>query len=274
MNGLDLFSGIGGLTLALAPWVRPRAYCDIDRYSRAVLLSRMQDGLLPLAPIWDDVRTLCGHSLPPIDIIYGGFPCQDISVAGRGKGLDGERSGLFFEIVRLAKEIRPQFLFLENVPAIRTRGLDTVGWELAQAGYDSRWCVISASEVGANHKRERWFLLANASSQPIRQEVKRREKYQCKGRNIRPYLATGDQSMADSIGSGWERGYEPSQCETESARISLYGSNARGWWEIEPCVGRVVDGLPFRMDRIKGLGNAVVPRQARTAFQILSGIES
>src|SRR5690606_17491199 len=96
-------------------------------------------------------------------IIYGGFPCQDINVAGRGKGLEGERSGLFFEIMRLAKEIQPKFLFLENVPAITRRG----GWECVHAisalGYDCRWCVISAASVGALHKRERWFLLANST---------------------------------------------------------------------------------------------------------------
>src|SRR5690606_10421534 len=126
LRGLDLFSGIGGLTLALAPWVRPVAYCENDRYATAVLLSRMRTGDLPCAPIWDDVRTLRGDMLPSVDIIYGGFPCQDISCAGRGAGLAGGRSGLFFEIARLARELRPRFVFLENVPAITTRGLGDV----------------------------------------------------------------------------------------------------------------------------------------------------
>lgn len=102
------------------------------------------------------------RTLPPPEIIYGGFPCQDISVAGRGEGLGGERSGLFSEIVRLASELRPQFIFLENVPAIRTRGADVVVGELAHIGYDSRWLTLSAAEIGANHIRERWWLLANA----------------------------------------------------------------------------------------------------------------
>lgn len=91
LNGLDLFSGIGGLTLALAPWVRPVAYCENDRYAQSVLLSRISSGDLPNAPIWDDVRTLKAWDIPNVDIVYGGFPCQDVSVAGARAGLDGER---------------------------------------------------------------------------------------------------------------------------------------------------------------------------------------
>ena len=105
LYGLDLFSGIGGITKALEGYVVPVAYCENDRYAQGVLLSRMGDGDLPRAPIWDDVRTLKSEMLPAIDIIYGGFPCQDISVAGRGGGLDAERSGLFFEVARLVGDI-------------------------------------------------------------------------------------------------------------------------------------------------------------------------
>ena len=135
LNGLDLFSGIGGNSIGLNEYVNTIAYCEADRHAQAVLLSRMGDGHLSKAPIWDDITTLTGaHFDIPIDIIIGGFPCQDISVAGKGAGLAGERSGLFFEIVRLAKEIKPTFLFLENVPAIRTRGLDTVIQEFTEIG--------------------------------------------------------------------------------------------------------------------------------------------
>jgi len=154
MNGLDLFSGIGGIGLALEPWVRTVAYCEREPYAQCVLLSRMQSGDIDRAPIWDDVTTLRGDMLPRIDIVFGGFPCQDLSVAGRGKGLAGERSGLFFEIVRLVKEIKPTFVFLENVPAIRTRGLSEVVHALTEIGYDCRWTCLSAGEVGAPHKRE------------------------------------------------------------------------------------------------------------------------
>ena len=161
MYGLDLFSGIGGITKALEGYVTPIAYCENDRYAQAVLLSRMADGRLPRAPIWDDVTSLRGSMLPSgIDIIYGGFPCQDISVAGRGAGLAGERSGLFFEIVRLVDEIRPRFVFLENVAAITVRGAERVVGEFCRLRYDCRWGILSASDVGANHQRERWWLLA------------------------------------------------------------------------------------------------------------------
>jgi len=113
MNGLDLFTGIGGLTVALREWVRPIVYCEIDPYCQGILLSRMHAGEFPRARIWDDIKTLkLDWALPEtIDIIYGGFPCQDISIAGHGKGLAGERSGLFFEMLRLAKEIQPRLLF-------------------------------------------------------------------------------------------------------------------------------------------------------------------
>lgn len=264
LDGLDLFSGIGGLTLALEPWVKPVAYCEVDRYSQAVLLSRMAEGSLPAAPIWDDVRTLSGYSLPAIDIICGGFPCQDISSAGAGAGLAGERSGLFFEILRLAKEVRLKFLFLENVPAIRQRGLDTVGWELAQAGYDCRWGIVSAAAVGANHRRERWFLLAHSQSEGLQRG----------GFGIRDEARIADpsdssQDVCNAIGKGlqaWRNEIRPAHTGWDATAFRT------DWWKTEPDVGRVVDGLPFRVDRIKGLGNAVVPLQARTAFEILCGL--
>lgn len=158
--GLDLFSGVGGLSLALQGWVRPVAYCELDPYVRGVLLSRMRSGDLAVAPIWDDVKTLSGLHLPAVDLVYSGFPCQDISVAGAGRGLTGERSGLVREILRLVEECRPTFIFLENVPAIRTRGGEAVGKELARLGFDCRWTVVSAADVGAPHLRKRWFLLA------------------------------------------------------------------------------------------------------------------
>jgi len=231
--GLDLFSGIGGITKALEGYVRPVAYCDIEPYSRGVLLSRMATGDLPIAPIWDDVTTLTGDMLPPIDIIYGGFPCQDISVAGKQVGLGGSRSGLFFQILRLAKETHTEWLFLENVPNIRTKGLGRVLKELDSIGYDCRWCLLSAADVGANHKRERWFLLAHT---------------------LRPRL-------------------EGQRKESRGAKTEFKNFGCAGWWETEPAVGRVVDGIPQRVDRLRTLGNAVVPAQAREAFERLMGLK-
>ena len=221
----------------------------------------MADGQLPNAPIWDDVTTLRGDMLPHIDIIYGGFPCQDISVAGAGKGLEGKRSGLFFEIIRLAKEIKPAFLFLENVPAIRTRGLDRVIQELTKIGYDCRWTMLSAEDIGANHKRQRWFLLAYS-----------RRELRTGGIEQGSYgLEVGKQN-ADKF----ERSSEmaDTQCKRLEGRVQSdvspdIGERPTKWWDIEPNVGRVAHGIPFRVDRLKGLGNAVVPLQAKTAFEIL-----
>jgi DNA (cytosine-5)-methyltransferase 1 len=134
----------------------------------------MRSGELPAAPIWDDVRTLRGDSLGNwVDIVYGGFPCQDLSVAGSGAGLDGSRSGLFFEIVRLARDLRPRFVFLENVPALAVRGLDRVLLEFTALGFDCRWTIVSAAEVGAPHLRERIWILAHARGERVRLEQQR-----------------------------------------------------------------------------------------------------
>jgi DNA (cytosine-5)-methyltransferase 1 len=241
LNGLDVFTGIGGVSLALKDWVRPIAYCELDPYCQSVLLSRMESGDLCNAPVWDDIRTFptYDNKLGGIDIIYAGFPCQDISIAGNGKGLDGERSGLFFEIMRLAKEIKPRFIFLENVPAIVTRGGLRVVREIAEMGYDCRWCVISAASVGASHIRKRWFLLAHSKS----------ERSQERGQSLRT------QEMLPRYNRNYE--HEIWNKEPES-KFELAG---------------MVDGIPNRSHRIKALGNAVVPIQAKEAFMILMGLK-
>ncbi len=313
LNGLDLFSGIGGLTLALRPWVRPVAYCEIDRVARAVLLTRMQSGDLPGAPIWDDVCSLTRSHLPLVDIVYGGFPCQDISVAGNGVGLAGERSGLFFEIARLVGEIRPPFVFLENVPAIRSRGADVVVGRLAELGYDCRWGVLSAFDVGAPHKRERWWLLAHghghglevesqrdrepefrltpqradadglchpvpdADSCGVRDEeqrqARRRDDVQDVGR-AEPFDNGSTESLADAEGERRREGR--AECVLRAGQsVTAVGCEQvfdPRQWKSEPDVGRVAHGVPARVDRIRGLGNAVVPAQAREAFRRLMGL--
>lgn len=258
LNGLDLFSGIGGITYALQDWIKPGAYCEIEPYCQSVLLSRMQEGNLPKAPIWDDIRTLQsfrgGIGLPSefcirgcyqeIDIIYGGFPCQDISIAGAGKGLEGERSNLFFEIVRLAEEIKPKFLFLENVPAITTRGGLVVVKTIAEMGYDCRWCVISASGVGALHRRARWFLLAYSNG------------------------ITSEQTNTEAFT------FSPiKESRGRLARLYRPFTSRKHWQEVVSGMDRVTDGLPYQLDRIRALGNAVVPQQVRKAWEILTGLE-
>ena len=156
LNGVDLFTGIGGISLALQPWVRTVCYVEIEPYCQQLLRERIADGQLDDAPIWDDITTFDGEPWAgAVDCISGGSPCQDISLAGNGAGLDGERSGLWWEMHRLIGEIRPGFVFLENVPAITNRGGRAVVGALAALGYDARWGVLSAFDVGAPHRRDR-----------------------------------------------------------------------------------------------------------------------
>ena len=146
MNVLDLFSGIGGFSLGLErAGFTTVAFCEIDPYARAVLRKHW-----PLVPQFEDVRDLTADALSrydigPIDVICGGFPCQDISHAGKGAGLAGERSGLWSEIARLVGELRPRYVIVENVAALRGRGLERVLGDLAEIGYDAEWHCIPAS---------------------------------------------------------------------------------------------------------------------------------
>jgi DNA (cytosine-5)-methyltransferase 1 len=298
MNGLSLFSGYAGIDVGLREYVRPILYCEIEPYAQAILLSRMDDGSIPYAPVWSDVRTLGGAQLKGlVDVVYGGFPCQDISVAGNGKGLDGERSGLFSEIIRLCEEASPAFIFLENVPAIRTRGADVVQSELARIGYDSRWTTLSAAEVGANHKRERWFCLAHANSVRKLSEQERNEGARNKSERVFNAAYADGCALRDESGRGIRKNREsetlpgyygqkefmahPDQARREGwapigdvPEHSPFKKFAHGseWWATEPDVGRVVNGLTYRVDRVKACGNGVVPLQVQTAWKILMGI--
>ena len=232
LNSLDLFSGIGGISLALQDYVRPIAYCEIDQYCRQVLTARMNDKRLTRAPMFNDVKELQTEGLD-FDIITAGFPCQDISVAGNGKGLEGERSGLFFEIIRLVKEANPTWVFLENVPAIRTKGLTKVIESFSNLGYDCRWTCVSAREVGAPHLRKRWFMLAHNRGEHVErleQQEYTRETY--------------------------------AQAPNSSYQYS--------WQVALNKFPRMDDGLPVPVDHIRGLGNAVVPAQCKLAFERLA----
>lgn len=282
INGLDLFSGIGGISLALSPWVRTVAYCEIDKHACGVLLSRMANGQLQPAPIWDDVVTLRSSDIAePIDIITGGFPCQDISLAGSRLGLAGERSGLYREVIRLVGELRPRFVFLENVAAIRRSASVVVG-DLAAIGYDCRWTTFAASDIGAPHRRDRWWLLAaNADGLGLWQLAKRHQLNKAERGDAEHFGASlarpGGQAVADPNCGG---------CASLGSRHDEHGSDAcggvvdgcfalRDWQEGRrpfPAIRRVDDGLRGRVDRLRALGNAVVPAQARRAFVELMGL--
>ena len=169
LNELALFAGAGGGILGgkLLGW---RTVCAVEwePYPASVLCARQNDGLLPPFPIWDDVQTFDGHPWRGIvDVVSGGFPCQDISAAGKGAGIDGERSGMWGEMARIICEVRPRFVFVENSPMLTSRGLGRVLGDLASMGFDARWGVLGAADIGANHQRDRIWIVAKSNGKPI-----------------------------------------------------------------------------------------------------------
>ncbi len=259
MNVLDLFSGIGGFSLGLErAGMRTVAFCEIDPYARAVLRKHWPD-----VPCYDDVRTLSAARLAAdgigVDVICGGFPCQDISLAGAGAGLDGERSGLWREVARLVGELRPQYVILENVAALLSRGLGRVLGDLAEIGYDAEWHCIPASHVGANHRRDRWWAVAYPNGIDWRAE--RRPDEQPREARRQPASDSG-QDVADTDGQGLER-LRPERSVSWGSLADGYARQGRAsdrWgWAVEPQLGRVAHGIPNRAHRLRCLGNAVVP---------------
>jgi DNA (cytosine-5)-methyltransferase 1 len=241
LNTFHLFSGAGGGILAdLLLGHNPIGACEIEPYPRDVLLARQRDGILPAFPIWDDVCTLDGTPWRgTVDVLCGGFPCQDISAAGKGAGITGERSGLWKEYARLIGEMRPKFVFAENSPLLRTRGLTVVLKDLAEMGYNARWCILGADQFGAIHRRKRLWVLA---SYPHLQHEKRScERQVFRIANLSGLLPTGVDKNESSL-----------------RRILTRG------------LCRWPNRLPSQMDRLKAAGNAQVPGVAANAFNILS----
>lgn len=265
LNELGLFAGIGGGILGLSPHCRTICAVENGAYPTAVLVSRQNDGQLPPFPIWDDIRSFDGTPWRGVvDIVSGGFPCQDISVAGTGAGLAGSRSGLWFEMLRIIGEVEPRFVFIENSPCLRGRGLGTVLEGLASLGFDAEWTCISAAEVGAPHKRDRmWILAAHLAkmadpSKPFSDTSV--EQMGISGQSWKYEQVDAPNAAGDRRDKGWD-----------DNRIGQETWRSPGWWAAEPDVGRVVYGLPYRVDRIKGLGNAQVPLCALIAFEHLMG---
>jgi len=175
LNELALFAGAGGGILGShrLGW---RTVCAVewDTYAASVLISRQNDGVLKGFPVWNDVQTFDGKPWRGrIDIISGGFPCQDISVAGKGAGIEGERSGMWGEMARIISEVLPSFVFVENSPMLVGRGLTRVLSDLAEMGYDAEWGVMGAHHVAAPHKRDRIWLLAQSSGSRARGESRK-----------------------------------------------------------------------------------------------------
>lgn len=257
---LDLFSGIGGFSLGLErAGMKTVAFCEVDKKARQVLKKHW-----PEVPIFEDVKTLTKDDLDErgisVDVVCGGFPCQDISLAGKGAGLEGERSGLWWEFHRLIEEIRPKWVIAENVSALRSRGLDQVLRSLAEVGYDSEWHCIPASAVGAPHQRDRIWIVAhpNGSNEWAWHGPKQPEGNTA-GECIANSSGVGIEGMVANSGSEGLQGYEwrgPSGAQRVSER---HLAECRGW-PTEPAVGRMANGVSGRVDRLKQLGNAVVPQ--------------
>jgi DNA (cytosine-5)-methyltransferase 1 len=269
---LSLFAGIGGFDLGLerTGGFKTVVVAELDPYASRVLALRFPD-----APNVGDV-TIAEY--PDADVICAGFPCQDISFAGAGAGLAGSRSGLFWEVVRAARLVRPKYIILENVAALLGRGLDVVLGALAEIGYDAEWHCIPASAVGAPHRRDRIWIIAHARSEqhevdraPISGEIAA-ELSRCFadaetvfGLAVERSEPDGDSSrlgeVADIHGEGLAQRVLFAGGESGARRSSEGQEFAVGnWWTFEPDLDRVAHGVPARVDRLRCLGNAVVPQ--------------
>jgi len=296
MNELELFSGAGGGILG-SQLIGHRTVCavEFDAYARSVLLARQANGVFPHFPVWDDVRTFSGKPWRGIvDVVSGGFPCQDISVAGRGDGLDGERSGLWGEMARIIGEVRPRFAFIENSPALVSRGLDRVLSDLAALGFDARWTVLGAADVGAHHQRDRIWILANSRSNG--RGIGANEHINQRGFNSTPNAGT-DGEEATLAHSNRVRESQPQRCECDQRGRACYcgkdvadtdsaqrqrdkcafggptqytNTHGAGWWSSEPELGRTIDGMAHRTHRLKAIGNGQVPQCRAEAWRILT----
>jgi DNA (cytosine-5)-methyltransferase 1 len=279
LNTFHLFAGAGGGILAdLLLGHNPIGACEIMPYPRNILLARQRDGILPDFPIWDDVCTLDGTPWRgSVDVLCGGFPCQDISAAGKGAGIIGERSGLWKEYARLIGEMRPRFVFAENSPLLRTRGLGVVLEDLAALGYNARWGVLGARDVGAPHKRDRMWVLAYANLP--RDGASRCDTDSDWSEIIKERQ---DESQLKFSRHSKEMAYaDVPQCEGAGQSIGSYPEHAdslpsSAWWGKDPAeipklgLGRMADGVANRVDRLKAIGNGQVPQCAAVAFNILS----
>jgi len=272
MNELALFAGAGGGILGghLLGW---RTVCAVEweQYPASVLCARQNDGLLPPFPIWDDVQTFDGKPWRGIvDVVSGGFPCTDISIAGRGAGLDGESSSMWYHMARVVSEVRPRFVFVENSPMLIHRGIGRVLGDLSSLGFDTRWTVMGANEVGAPHQRDRTWIVAHSrhgggggiwTTQ--------------KGPESSKEWSTHPNQIGRSSEQSETLAHTSSQ-DAQRQRVSLGIRKERdtpsgtGWWAVEPRVGRVADGVAARVDRLKAIGNGQVPQVVAAVWRKLS----
>lgn len=262
MNELALFAGAGGGILGgILCGFRCVCAVEIEPHARAVLAARQNDGTLPPFPIWDDVCTFDGYAWQGIaDVVSGGFPCQDISAAGKGAGIGGTKSGLWREMARTIGEVQPRYVIVENSPMLAIRGLGTVLGDLAAMGFDARWGVLGADDAGAPHVRKRLWIVARANGL-------RKSQSQGSQQDERRWAGNGSQDVADA-NTGRRIGTSETQ-ERESDANATEGREVASWWKSEPNVGRVANGVASRLDRLKGLGNGQVPAVVKLAWDTL-----
>lgn len=279
----SLFSGVGGLELGLE-WAgvgHTVWQVEQNEYCRSVLARHWPDADRSTT----DVRGCSAGGLDSVDVICGGFPCQDISNAGKGVGLAGSRSGLWFEFARIVGEFRPKYVVVENVSALLARGIDAVLGSLASLGYDAVWTTLRAADVGAPHRRERLFIVAYSNGLRELQPQRRNKRIGRRSSNVGPKV------LAYPKGE---------RCAEMPPRIgALVQQNSGNTRKAESRLGRSVDGIPARLDRwpatlgedqkdwepprtiekaneraprLKALGNAVVPQQAFVVGKMLMNI--
>lgn len=246
---LDLFSGIGGFSLA-ASWtgqIETVAFCEIEPYCQKVLKKHWPD-----VPIHDDIRTLRGEDVGSVDIVCGGFPCQPFSVAGKRRGKEDDRY-LWPEMFRVIQETKPTWVIGENVANFVNMALEDCVLDLEGEGYEVQPFIIPACAIGAPHRRDRVWIVAWNSTGNRNTKVRTIRE----GENAIPFGICQDVADTDV-------------CNPASQGFQ---DRANHWWAVEPDVGRVANGIPNRVDRIKGLGNAVVPYIPYQIFKLIVQIE-
>lgn len=281
MNELSLFSGAGGglLGTKLLGW-KTIGYVEKDPYCQEVLKARIKDGCLDAAPIFGDIKRFVAEGYGfsyrgLVDVVTAGFPCQPFSVAGKRKGKDDERN-MWPETIRVIHAVRPKYCLLENVPGLLNSGFfGTVLGSLAEAGYDAEWAVLGASDVGANHRRKRLWILAYDNQ--IRRDVWESEGKGIYGNETRNEADSGGEVLADTGQPGLQESTRPKfksirEPKEPSSRSEFGGrTSAQGeWWSVEPRLDRVAHGVANRVDRLKAIGNGQVPAVAKTIWGLLN----
>lgn len=263
---MALFAGAGGGILGgkILGW---ECVCAVEwePYPAAVLAARQNEGFLPPFPIWDDVQTFDGRPWRGlVDVVSGGFPCQDISAAGKGAGITGERSGMWKHMARIIGEVRPRYVLVENVPALLARGFGRVLGDLAALGYDAEWDCIPASAFGAPHRRDRVWVVAYPNGTGL-------ERHGSAVRDAAEVTFSGGKGAQEHVADPQDERHERTR-PARNRRLGLADGGSGSdpdWWSVEPNVGRVADGVAARVDRLSALGNGQVPQVMAMAFCIL-----